>query len=221
MTRRLLQPVIRTRFRVPALRREALPPRLRLVLARARPPRLRVVSRTLSTTIAPRVSLVLAPRFESATVHVDAPLLEPAVVRDPCIVRRDVERLVERLATQAPRVEPVTSGGSRRGTEPGVRLSPLPPLPGAARDAGRSAPVFAPVAAAPRVAPLFPRLARPALPPAPAPPAVDRSPHVHAPVDAGSVAQAAPPLDVAQLTEQVLERLDRRVVAERERRGRI
>jgi hypothetical protein len=190
------------------------------VLVRARPSRLRVVSRTLSTTIAPRVSLVLAQRFESEIVHVDAPSLEPAMVRDPCIVRRDVERLVQRLATQATRVEPAGAGAGRRAAEPGVWPSPLPPLPGVARVADRSAPVLAPAAAAGRVAPLFPRLARPASAPASA--AVERPSHAPVQTDAASVTPpAAPPLDVAQLTEQVLERLDRRVVAERERRGRI
>ncbi|HEX7524657.1 MAG TPA: hypothetical protein VF327_00045 [Gaiellaceae bacterium] len=220
MTRRPLQPVIRTRFRVPAFRREGLPPRLWLVLARARPARLRVVSRTLSTTIAPRFSLVLAPRFEAGDVYVGGPSLEPAVVRDPCIVRRDVERLVERLATKVTRVEPAAVGAGRRGAEPGLRPPPLPPLPGAAPTAGRPAPVLAQVAAAPAGAPLFPRLAH--LAPTTSPPAVERLPQPHAPVEAASVTPAtAPPLDVAQLTEQVLERLDHRVVAERERRGRI
>ena len=97
---------------------------------------------------------------------------------------------------------------------------PLRPLPGVAPDAGRTS-ALVPLAAAAARAPLFPRLARPA-PAIAAPPAAESSPQPQAPAYGVPVTpQAVPPLDVAQLTEQVLARLDSRVVAERERRGRI
>ena len=217
MTKPALQLCIERGFRLPVPRRDVAPSRLRLALVRVRPRRPQVVTHTAATTIRQQIRLVLAPRYELARHLHEAPLAPPEV-REAEAVRHEVERLVERIVTRTTRVEaPARPAPARTATRSGHRQ--VPPAAAAVASLARS------TEQTPRpAASAFPRLAPPRPPAAAAhPPAAPagRSAEPHAASPSARVARPEPPLDVARITDRVLETLDRRLIAQRERRGRI
>jgi len=219
MTRSVLQLRIERAFRLSAPRRDAAPSRLRLALVRMRPRRPQVVTRAVSTTIRPQIRLVLTPRYELAGRDYGPPLALPEV-REAAAVRHEVERLVERIAMRTTRVEaPARPGRPATAARAERRAAPV-----AARSAtfAGSTPEQMLLAATPA----FPRLVPPRAPTSPvAPPEPPSQPaRLLQPLGSSPSAPAArvePPLDVAGIADRVLETLDRRLIAERERRGRI
>lgn len=217
MSRPTLQLSIERGFRLAALRRDAAPSRLRLVLVRVRPRRPQVVTRTASTTIRQQIRLVLAPRYELTRHRHDASLAPPEV-REAAAARHEVERLVERIVTRSTRVEARARPAAARETA----RRELWPAPTASPS--RAFPARVPEPEARSLAPAFPRLVpprlataavpRPEAPPAPPAQSLLAGPQAHV-----LRPEASP--DLARIADRVLETLDRRLIAERERRGRI
>jgi hypothetical protein len=167
-------------------------------IAAASPP---VVARTHSAP-APRLELVLAPRFELRS-DAPAPLVMPPTppppprVRETLVLRERLDRTVERAERLSTRVDAGARPAAAALAPPPATAAPMrvpPPPPAAMVLATPAAPPAAAEAEQPRVVPGAPTPA-----PAPAP---------------GKV-------EIGALTDDVMRALDRRVAAERERRGRV
>jgi hypothetical protein len=186
------------------VRRFAMPVR-RLVFARLRLPVAPRWPRPAPPAVprAAQLRLVLAPRVEVSVTNeaaAPAPVLQlvPAPLRlvDTRIASRQIERMVERAHTLQVRRETVPAAATAAfGHQP-------------------SAPVAAPRPVAP--APLVlhrPPVPAPLVPPEPAaPPAMPAAPAPFA---------MPAPFEIERLTDKVMASIDRRFIAERERRGHV
>jgi hypothetical protein len=206
-------------------------PRLQLALATARG----VERRELRETRIEREGRGAAPPPVEAVVRRSLAERELRVVETR--VAREADAVLRRVLARATRLEagnpvPVPAGASAY-TPPGFTGVPAGPLATAPRPAF-AAPSEAPVYAPPRLPapPAVPLVTLPR-PAAPAPPAADlrgalaaagrdaASPAAARGVQPAAVLPQAAPVDVEQLTESVLDAIDRRVVARRERLGRL
>jgi hypothetical protein len=192
--------------------RRGAPPHVPLVLRRAQRghPAVRAYMRTLA--LQPRVDLRLTH------VHRHASRTVERVERFHRERTAAIERLVERLQTRTTRVDSVV----RHEVAPAAAALAAPLIP-------RELAVLLPPRQAPAVSPL---------PPAPAVLKRDHPTRTNAPEHASQeltpagwasplpaarrdTEPAAAAVDVAQLTDQVIDAIDRRLVAERERHGRL
>jgi hypothetical protein len=166
----------------------------------------RVVTRT-RTAPAPRLELVLAPRFELREAGPPPLVMPPAPpaspppprVRETLVLRERLERTAERAERLSTRVD-----AAARPAPPAL----APPVPAAAP---------APVPPPPPAAMVLQTAG------APQPPASALADDPHAAPGAPGPAPAPAPakLEIGALTDDVMRTLDRRIAAERERRGRV
>lgn len=179
---------------------------LRLVLGRLGRPPAHVSIEHRTAVAGARLQLVVAPTFTlsrivaaGAAAPAGSPIapttarLRPGILEVQRLVER-VVRLLERREAVPPTAPPAMVSGASTTARPG----PAPP-----HDL---------VLATPPPAPAQPAAA------APAPALATRAPAPRPPTDPGLPATGA---DLARLADHVLARIDRRIVAERERRGRV
>ena len=191
--------------------RHGAPPHVPLVLRRAQRghPAVRAYMRTLA--LQPRVDLRLTH------IHRHASRTVERVERFHRERTATIERLVERLQTRTTRADSVV----RREVAPAVALAaPLIPRELAVLLPPHRAPAVSPLPPAPTVL----RRERPTRTDAPERPLRELTPAGFAsplPAARRDPEPAAATVDVAHLTDQVIHAIDRRLVAERERHGRL
>jgi hypothetical protein len=186
------------------IRREVRAPFPRLTLRRRPAARVTLLARNSSTAVTQRLQLLVAPRFDLRTTHVSVHPAVPAAttielrVRESLVLREHVENAIERVASLMQRGDATTHSVPAADT-PRPDMRPAPPTH----------------VNGPRIpaAPIVLRAPAPAAPePAPASPTGSSRP----------VSETTfPQLDAAIVADEVMRTLDRRVAAERERRGRV
>jgi hypothetical protein len=183
------------------VRREVRPPFARLTLRRFAAPPPAMLVRNSPSTVTQRVQLVVAPRFDLRTARVSVHAATPAATavelrtRESLVLREHIDKAIERVTLLT------RHAGAAAGAVPG-------PIA-----AAHTAPATRVHAARAPAAPIV--LHAPAPAPSQAPTA---SPAATA---RGAADSAHAPFDVTVVADEVMRTLDRRVAAERERRGRV
>jgi hypothetical protein len=172
-----------------------------------------------SLTIAPRLRLTLAaPQRVAAAASAELPPAAPVQPPLRTVVAVRAEKLTERVMSRGVRIDPRPAGLDAAARRARAAHPAAPPATAAAPVAAAdlAVPVRTTVVASP------PAAADPARAPgSPQPPAAAPFPLVTHPTAGGTAPRHAPPIDVARVTDAVIASIDRRIVAESERLGRV